>query len=360
MAAAAGASISLVIPAWNEAACLPRLLDTVDLARASYRGGTAAVEVIVADDGSTACGCWIYSGVYGPDDVNRANRREPKGPYGHGWGYAWPDDRRILYNRASAGPDGRPWSERKKLVWWDPERGEWTGLDVPDFPRNKPPDYAPPENATGMDAHGGGAPFLMHEDGLGWIFVPVGLADGPLPTHFEPLESPLRNPLYERQTNPPVRWYHRSDNLFADVGDPRFPHVLTTYRLTEHHTGGGMSRTLSHLAELQPELFAEISPELADELGIANGDWITVVNLRGAVEARALVTRRIRPIHLVDRTVHQVAMPFHWGPAGPNRGDVVNDLVPLSGEPNVTIHESKALVCAVIPGRRPADNETDA
>jgi formate dehydrogenase major subunit len=210
-----------------------------------------------------------------------------------------------------------------------------------------------------VDAHPGDAPFVLHEDGLGWIFVPEGLVDGPLPTHYEPLESLLQNPLYKHQTNPPVRWYRRSDNPFAEAGDPRFPYVLTTYRLTEHHTGGGMSRPLSHLAELQPELFAEISPELAEELGIANGDWITVANLRGAIEARALVTRRIRPIHLGDRTVHQVAMPFHWGPAGPNRGDVVNDLVPLSGEPNVTIHESKALLCALIPGRRPPDEELD-
>jgi formate dehydrogenase major subunit len=313
----------------------------------------------LADDGSTACGCWIYSGVYGPDDINRANRREPEGPYGHGWGYAWPGDRRILYNRASARPDGQPWSDRKKLVWWDAGAAEWTGHDVPDFPLTKPPGYLPPVGARGVDAHPGDAPFVLHEDGLGWIFVPEGLVDGPLPTHYEPLESPLQNPLYKHQTNPPVRWYRRSDNPFAEAGDPRFPYVLTTYRLTEHHTGGGMSRPLSHLAELQPELFAEISPELAEELGIANGDWITVANLRGAIEARALVTRRIRPIHLGDRTVHQVAMPFHWGPAGPNRGDVVNDLVPLSGEPNVTIHESKALLCALIPGRRPPDEELD-
>jgi formate dehydrogenase major subunit len=200
----------------------------------------------------------------------------------------------------------------------------------------------------------------MHEDGLGWIFVPEGLEDGPLPVHFEPLESPLQNILYAHQTNPPVRWYRRPDNPFSETGDPRFPYVLTTYRLTEHHTAGGMSRTLSHLDELQPELFAEISPELANELGITNGGWITVANLRGAIEARALVTRRIRPIHLGDRTVHQVAMPFHWGFMGPSRGDIVNDLIPLSGEPNVTIHESKALLCAIIPGRRPPDAELGA
>ncbi len=325
-----------------------------------HHGAQVASFTDLAADGSTACGCWIYSGVYGPDAVNRALRREPSGPYGHGWGYAWPSDRRILYNRASARPDGTPWSERKKLVWWDESEGKWTGDDVPDFPADKRPDYRPGDDARGMDALPGDAPFIMHADGLGWLFVPTGLEDGPLPTHYEPLESPFGNALYGQRTNPPERWFRRPDNPFAAAGDPRFPHVLTTYRLTEHHTAGGMSRTLSHLAELQPELFAEISPELAEEVGVANGDWITVASLRGAVEARASVTRRIRPLTVEGRTVHQVAMPFHWGPAGPIPGDVVNDLIPISGEPNVTIHEGKAAVCAVIPGRRPRDADFDA
>ena len=309
------------------------------------------------EDGSTACGCWIYSGVYGPDGVNRALRRDPEGPYGHGWGFAWPDDRRILYNRASARPDGRPWSERKRLVWWDRERERWTGLDTPDFPSDKPPGYEPPADSSGMDAHRGDAPFILHDDGLGWLFVPEGLEDGPLPAHYEPLESPVRNPLYGRQTNPPVRWFDRPENPFAPPEDPRFPYVLTTYRLTEHHTAGGMSRTLGHLSELQPEMFVELSPELAGQLGVRHGEWVTVVTLRGAVEGRAQVTRRIRPIRVAGRTVHQVAMPFHWGSGGRITGDAANDLIPLSGEPNVTIHESKALTCDVLPGRRPADGD---
>ena len=318
------------------------------------------------DDGSTACGCWIYSGVLGPDGVNRALRRQPSGPYGHGWGFAWPADRRILYNRASARPDGAPWSEGKRLVWWDGAAGRWTGDDVPDFDARKSPAYRPPPGTTGVAAHPGDAPFLMHPEGLGRLFVPEGLKDGPLPTHYEPLESPVPNPLYGRQHNPPVRWYERPDNPFAETGDRRFPYVLTTYRLTEHHTAGGMSRFLSHLAELQPELFVEISPELAGELGVEPGGWVSVVTARGAVEARAMVTRRIRPVRLAGgpaagpgrgeaRIVHQVAIPFHWGSAGPLKGDVANDLVPLSGEPNVTIHEGKALLCNVLPGRRAAD-----
>jgi len=314
----------------------------------------------LAGDGSTACGCWIYSGCYGPDGVNRALKRDPHGPYGHGWGFAWPDDRRILYNRASADPAGRPWSERKKLVWWDEAEGRWTGLDTPDFSKTRKPSYRPPEGATGADAHPGDAPFLLHDDGLGWLFVPKGLADGPLPTYYESLESPVRNPLYGQQNNPAVDWLRRPSNEYAELADPRFPYILTTYRLTEHHTGGGMSRTLSHLSELQPELFVELSPELAERLGIRRGDWITVATLRGAVEARALPTRRIRPIQLGDQTVHQVAMPFHWGPVGPIKGDVTNDLIPISEEPNVSIHEGKVALCTVLPGRRPSDRDLDA
>jgi formate dehydrogenase major subunit len=309
------------------------------------------------DDGSTACGCWIYSGVFGPDGVNKARGRDARGPYGHGWGFAWPLDRRILYNRASARPGGEPWSERKALVWWDGGEGRWTGHDVPDFPVDRRPEYTPAEGAVGMDAHPGDAPFIMHGDGLGWLYVPEGLKDGPLPSHYEPLESPVRNALHAQQTNPPVNRFARRENPLADPQDPRFPYVLTTYRLTEHHTAGGMSRFLPHLAELQPELFAEIAPELGAELGIANGDVITLVTRRGAVEVRALVTRRIRPLQVDGRTVHQVAVPFHWGSAGPLKGDAVNDLIPLSGEPNVSIHEGKALLCAVLPGPRPRGAE---
>src|SRR5437773_816252 len=304
-------------------------------------------------DGSTACGGWIYSGVLGPDKINKGNSRNSKDYLGHGWGFAWPGDRRIIYNRASAAPTGEPWSERKKLVWWDAAQRKWTGIDQPDFPLEKSPDFRPTGNESGLDGIPGDAPFMLHEDGLGWLHVAKGLQDGPMPTHYEPLESPVRNALYSRDTNPVVNWFTRDENRFAPPGDPRFPFVLTTYRLTEHHTAGGMSRFLSHLAELQPELFAEMSPELAVKLKIDNGDYISVVSLRGAIEARALVSRRIRPIHLNGKTVHQIAMPFHFGSAGPVHGDATNDLVPMSGEPNVTIMEAKALACSIVPGRLP-------
>jgi formate dehydrogenase major subunit len=304
-------------------------------------------------DGSTASGGWIYSGVLGPDKINKANSRNSKDYLGHGWGFAWPGDRRIIYNRASASPTGEPWSDRKKLIWWDQGQRKWTGVDVPDFPPEKSPEFRPTGNEGGLDGIPGDAPFMLHEDGLGWLHVAKGLQDGPMPTHYEPLESPVRNALYSRDTNPVVNWFTRQENRFAPPGDPRFPFVLTTYRLTEHHTAGGMSRFLSHLAELQPELFAEMSPELAVELKIENGDYISIVSLRGAIEARALVSRRIRPVHLNGKTVHQIAMPFHFGSAGPVQGDATNDLVPISGEPNVTIMEAKALACNIVPGRLP-------
>jgi formate dehydrogenase major subunit len=297
-------------------------------------------------DGTTSCGCWIYSGVF--DGENKANGRAPQGKYGHGWGYAWPLDRRILYNRASAAPDGTPWSERKKLVWWDESKGEWAGDDVADFTKAKRPDSKGDPEKGGDEALPGDAPFIMHPDGMGWLFVPSGLKDGPLPAHYEPLESNLANDLYPDQlANPAADRKERPDNAYATSPDARFPYVLTTYRLTEHHTSGAMSRTLAHLAELQPELFAEISPELASEVGVVNGECIVVSTARGEIEARALVTGRMPSLDVQGRRVHQVGLPYHWGGRGLVKGDVVNDLVAISEEPNVKIMEAKALTCSV-------------
>jgi formate dehydrogenase major subunit len=309
-------------------------------------------------DGSTACGCWIYTGVFPKEGENHANQRVSTDFYGHGWGWAWPADRRIIYNRASARPDGQPWSERKKLVWWDEQAKKWTGNDVPDFVATKPPDYQPPPGAEGDDALAGDKPFILHPDGLGWIWVPAGLKDGPLPAHYEPLESPVRNPMYpKRQSNPVTDTRTRIGNEYATSPDIRFPFVLTTYRLTEHHTAGGMSRTLSHLAELQPELFCEISPELAEQLSITPGEWVTIMTARGAIEAHALVTPRIQMLTIEGRTVHQVGVPYHWGYSGLVKGDIGNDLIAISEEPNVHIMETKGLLCNVLRGRREANSQ---
>jgi formate dehydrogenase major subunit len=302
------------------------------------------------NDGTTACGCWIYSGVKPPCGDNKAKGRNASGPYGHGWGYAWPSDRRILYNRASARPDGAPWSERKKLVWWNADVKRWDGYDVPDFNLAKAPDYVPPPGSKGDDALAGDKPFILHSDGAGWIYAPSGLKDGPLPTHYEPLESPVENIVHRsRPTNPAADPKERPDNPYARHGDPRYPYVLTTYRMTEHHTAGGMTRFLPHLAELQPELFCEISPELAREVGVAHGAMVTVATPRARIVARAMVTSRIPPLVVDGRTVHQVGLPYHFGPRGIVTGDVVNDLLPISEEPNVRIFESKALLCSVSP-----------
>jgi formate dehydrogenase major subunit len=309
-------------------------------------------------DGSTACGCWIYSGCY-RDGVNQTDRRKPAPEQdwiANEWGWAWPDDRRILYNRASADLDGRPWSERKALVWWDEEAEQWTGHDVPDFPRTTPPDYRHGPDATGIETIAGNDPFIMQADGKGWLYVPMGLLDGPLPTHYEPQESVFDNPLYAQKANPArIEWNRRDNPYHRPVDDPDFPYVLTTYRLTEHHTAGGMSRWVAWLNELMPELFCEVSPELAAERRLENGGWATVRTARGEIECRVLVTERIRPLRLGkrrDRVVHQVGLPYHWGTHGLVTGDVVNELIGFVADPNVSIQESKALTCDIQPGRR--------
>jgi formate dehydrogenase major subunit len=312
----------------------------------------------LANDGSTACGCWIYSGIYA-EGVNQARRRDPGDIEAEGgwvspeWGWAWPANRRILYNRASADPQGRPWSERKKYIWWDEAQGKWTGYDVPDFPVDKRPDYRAPDDARGMDAISGAEPFMMMGDGRAWLFTPSGLLDGPMPTHYEPIESPIPNLLYPALSSSPtaIAW-DRPDNPINRSEDPRWPVVMTTFRLTEHHTVGGMSRTLPWLNELQPEMFVELDPILAADRGIEDGGWLVVMTARGEIEARAKVTERMRPLRIAGRVIHQIAVPWHWGYSGLNVGDSINDLLHLSGDPNTTIETTKALTCDVRSGRR--------
>ena len=316
-------------------------------------------------DGSTRCGCWIYCGVYA-GGTNQADRRKPGSEQSWvapEWGWAWPSNRRILYNRASADPQGKPWSQRKALVWWDEQAGRWTGHDVPDFPATKPPDYEPPEDATGYDALSGKDPFPTQADGKGWLFVPAGLADGPLPTHYEPYESPIANPLYKQQSNPVRIRFDRPGNRTApsdgQPGAEVYPYVATTYRLTEHHTAGGMSRWVAPLAELQPEFFCEVSPELAAERGLEQGGWATIVSARSAVEARVLVTGRMRPLRLDGRVIHQIGLPYHWGNKGLVTGDAANDLIGLELDPNVQIPPTKIIACDIRPGRRPRGRALD-
>ncbi len=269
------------------------------------------------DDGSTAAGSWIHAGIFPSPDRLRAAARSAGGPEDAGWAWSWPMNRRMLYNRASVDPaTGAPWSERKA----------WRGA-VPD----------------GDAAH----PFLMLEDGVARLFAP-GLADGPLPRHYEPVESPVGGNLLEAaRANPRLKQFAAHGNPLAEPADPRWPFVLTTYRLTEHHLTGVMTRWLPWLAELMPELFCELSPELAEARGIRNGDRVLISTPRGEVRAKALVTPRLRPFRLGPRTVHAVGLPWHFGYAGLVRGDVVNDLSAMVGDPNVSIQETKAFVCDV-------------
>ncbi len=311
-------------------------------------------------DGSTRCGCWIYSGVYA-DEVNQSMRRKP----GHEqdliaaeWGWAWPANRRVLYNRASADPDGKPWSEAKKLVWWDAENGTWAGDDVPDFPATTAPDYRPEKGARAAEAIGGNEPFVMQGDGRAWLYSPTGLKDGPMPSHYEPQESPVGNALYPKQrANPARQEFNRRNNrynpAFGEPGADVFPYVFTTFRVTEHHTAGGMSRWTPHLNELMPEMFLEVSPSLAALRGLRNGQWAHVVTARSAIEGKVLVTERAKPLRHGDTVIHQIGVPWHWGSNGLSTGDAANELLSVALDPNVHIMETKAATCDIRPGRRP-------
>lgn len=313
-------------------------------------------------DGSTDGGCWIYTGVYADGKNHAADRRPGREQdlTALDWGWAWPANRRILYNRASADPEGNPWSERKRYIWWDAEAGKWTGHDVPDFVPDKAPSFRPEPGTGGPAGLAGDDPFVMQADGKGWLFAPKGMLDGPLPTHYEPQESPVSNPLYAQQSNPARKVFPRKDNLWSPSGDAPgadvYPYVFTTYRLTEHHTAGGMSRWLPYLSELQPEFFCEVSPELAAERGLENGGWATIVSARAAIEARVMVTERMTPLVIRGRTIHQIGLPYHWGVGGNAvvSGDAANDLLGIALDPNVQIQESKAGSCDIMPGRRPA------
>ncbi len=316
----------------------------------------------LSDDGSTACGCWIYSGCYA-DGVNQPARKRSASEQSWvaaDWGWAWPDNRRILYNRASADPEGRPWSERKALVWWDEDEGRWTGHDTPDFIADRDPTYRPgSEDRAGTASLAGTDAFIMQTDGKAWLYAPGGLLDGPLPTHYEPQESPVANPLYGQQCNPArLEWRRRDNPYHRAFDDPRFPYPVTTYRLTEHHTAGGMSRWLGWLSELQPEAFCEIGPELAEDKGLRNGGWATISTARGEIELRVLVTDRIPSLKIRGRTLHQIGLPYHWGYSGRSRGDIVNDLIGFVADPNVSIQESKALTADIRAGRRDRGRRT--
>jgi formate dehydrogenase major subunit len=285
---------------------------------------------VLRDDGSTACGSWIYSGSW-PQAGNMMARRNPVDRSGIGlhadWAWNWPVNRRILYNRASVDPTGRPWNPLRAVIRWDADGGKWTG-DVPDGP-------APP---------GAVHPFIMRADGVARLFG-AGMVDGPFPEHYEPWESPVPNPLSRAQADPASRIAPTATN---PRGAPdRYPIVATTYRLTEHMQAGAMSRNLPRLVELQPEPFVEMSRELAAERKIGNGDRVVVESARGRAVAVAVVTPRLSPFIVGGRVVHEIGLPWHWGYEGLSRGDSANVLTPHVGDANTMMPEYKAFLCDV-------------
>jgi len=326
-----------------------------------YNVQTGAVLNTFADlraDGTTASGSWIYTGMLQTVSgqlVNRTRMTPGKndGWVSPNWGWAWPANRKQLYNRASADPDGNPWSDRKKYTYWDAAARTWKNDagDGIDFAGTKAPGTAASPTGVGIAFHSGRDPFLLKTDGKGWLFAPGGLVDGPLPTHYEPWESPVKNLLYKQDRNPVTKVFDVPGNKYNEFAGTQFPHVITTYRLTEHHLSGTMTRWLPWLAELMPDLFVELPPELADEKGIKNGDYVTVTTERGATEARALVTRRLRPFRIDGKKVYQIGMPWHWGYMGIATGDVTNNISSFVADPNVSIHEGKAFTADVRKGR---------
>jgi formate dehydrogenase major subunit len=305
-------------------------------------------------DGSTACGNWLYVGYFYPMPDGEGNvlpatkRRGQKDPGGLGiypyWAYSWPVNRRIIYNRCSADSQGNPWPGGKDLIWWDAAKGTWTGWDVPDFAATKAPGDP-----------GFNDPFIMQTDGKGRLFG--ALNEGPFPTHYEPVETPTGNALYPNQKhNPAIKIWRTNEgqDIGNNYGDPsQFPIVATTYRVCEHWQAGGMSRWLPWLAEAQPEMFVEMSEELAQEKGIRSGDKVTIRSARGQIQAVAIVTKRFKPFQVNGQTVHQVGFPWHFGWGGGAEapslatGDTANDLTPHVGDANTTIPEYKAFLVNV-------------
>ncbi len=280
------------------------------------------------DDGSTACANWLYSGSYN-EDGNMMARRDNMdshpsgiGLYGN-WAWAWPLNRRILYNRASCNGQGAPFDPDRFVVRWNGKR--WEG-DVPDG-------GWPPEEKLA---------FIMRRGGRARIFGP-SMADGPFPEHYEPWESPAKNPLNNQDINPAL-WDLEMD---AKGATHAYPLVGTTYRVSEHWQTGAMTRNVPWLAEMQPDMFVEMSPELAAERNIANGERVVVESARGAIEATAIVTRRFRPFNINGQTVHEVGMPWHWGYCGLVTGGSANELTPAIGDANTMIPETKAFLCNI-------------
>lgn len=313
----------------------------------------------LAADGSTACGCWIFSGVYAPDaaDPNKTvknfakrtiNEDNGKVSIYSKWAFAWPVNRRIIYNRASMDPAGTPWNASKKLAAWD--GAKWTTVDVPDFFfKQTTPDAAPtlPPDQSAKNA------YIMQPFGMGHLYAATGLVDGPMPEHYEPVESPFKNVMHATSTtgyNPAMKVWNGPMDQLAPVGDPNYPIICTTWRVTEHWQAGQMTRNLPWLAEMQPQMFVEISKDLAKRKGISNGDWAEISSVRGKVKAVALVTDRVQVMTINGQKTDVIGIPWHYGytgliTGGPNGSNYsANQLTPHLGDANTMVPEYKAFI----------------
>jgi formate dehydrogenase major subunit len=295
----------------------------------------------LADDGTTTAGDWIYTGHY-PQSGNLTKRRDgvqdpaKNDPTGMGfypnWAWSWPVNRRVLYNRASADPQGRPWDPKRPGISWDAGKKLWVG-DVPDYP----PDAAPGDDAP--------LPFIMTGEGTGRIFS-NGVADGPFPEHYEPVESPVRNPLHPQVSATPATFMYDQKagraNRFGTAAD--YPYIATSYRLTEHEHY--VTQNVEKLVQLQPEAFVEVPAELAREKGIKTGDRVRVSSKRGKLEVRAVVTGRLGPLQIDGKKIYQIGIPIHWGFVGINTGQhwLANALTPFVGDASSRTPEFKAFL----------------
>jgi formate dehydrogenase major subunit len=293
------------------------------------------------DDGTTACGNWIYSGSF-TEAGNQTARRDPSDPSNMGvhpgWGWSWPANRRVLYNRASCDVDGKPWDATRKQVWWNEDQQKWVGNDVPDFKADsKPKDHM--------------GPFIMNAEGVGRIFAPLGaFADGPFPEYYEPFESPIQNPLHpERTNNPVVTGLKTADDKYGTVKD--YPVVCTTFRLTEHYHYWTKNNPMN--VQLVPEPFIEIGAEMANDMGIRGGEKVKVSSARGEYIAKAMVTKRIKPMMIDGKKTYQIGIPFHWGYRGIAEDEgktermMVNLLTPTITDPNAHTPEFKGFLVKV-------------
>jgi formate dehydrogenase major subunit len=322
-------------------------LQDVTIKDQTYKKGTLVPAfAMLQADGSTSCGNWIYCNSYTEKGNMSARRGKQDAPNNIGlypeFAWCWPVNRRIIYNRASVDPKGQPRNDKRWVIRWNGEK--WEG-DVPDGP------WPPMELPDGKPNPEGRYPFIMQKHGFGAIFGP-GLADGPFPEHYEPLECPVEKNYMNSQRMNPVAPVYGTDADAHATCDPRFPYVGTTYRVTEHWQTGLMTRPQPWLLELQPQMFVEMSEELGTLKGIQNGERVTVKSARGSVQCTAIVTKRFKPFNIGGLTIHEVGMPWHYGWRWPESGteESVNLLTPPTGDPNTRIPETKAFMVNVVKG----------